>query len=195
MSVETAQTSERILDAAERCMARYGLRRVSMADVAAEAGVSRGSVYRYFADRDALVDAVLERTADRFVAASEPDLDRAPDLAGQVAAALLFIVRQVDGGSHGLRLPGETDSLLATLLTARREVLFARWVAFWEPRLAVAERRGEVRAGLDRAQAGELVVRLLLSFAVLPTVVSFDVADRGAVTQFVRDHLLRGLTR
>ena len=52
-----------------------------------------------------------------------------------------------------------------------------------------------MRAGLDRAQAGELVVRLLLSFAVLPTVVSFDVADREAVTQFVRDQLLRGLTR
>jgi AcrR family transcriptional regulator len=194
LAVETAQTSGRILDAAERCMARYGLRRVSMGDVAAEAGVSRGSVYRYFPDRDALVDAVLERTADRFVAASEPDLDRAPDLAGQVAAAVMFILRRGDG-EFGLRLPGETDSLFATLLTVRREVLFGRWVAFWEPRLAGAERRGEVRAGLDRSQAGELIVRLLLSFAVLPTVVSFDAADPEAVAGFVRDHLLRGLAR
>lgn len=194
MAVETAQTSGRILDAAERCMARYGLRRVSMGDVAAEAGVSRGSVYRYFADRDALVDAVLERTADRFVAASEAGLDRAPDLAGQVAAAVMFILRGGDDEA-GLHLPGETDSLFATLLTARREVLFGRWVAFWEPRLAVAERRGEVRAGLDRSQTGELIVRLLLSFAVLPTVVSFDAADPGAVAGFVRDHLLRGLAR
>jgi AcrR family transcriptional regulator len=194
MAAETAQTSGRILDAAERCMARYGLRRVSMGDVAAEAGVSRGSVYRYFADRDALVEAVLERTADRFVAASEPELDRAPDLAGQLAAAVMFILRGGDD-EFGLHLPGETDSLFATLLTARREVLFGRWVAFWEPRLAVAERRGEVRAGLDRSQTGELIVRLLLSFAVLPTVVSFDAADPEAVAGFIRDHLLRGLAR
>ena len=59
-------------------MARYGLR-VSMRDVAAEAGLSRGSVYRYFRDRDALVDAVLERTADRFVAAAaRPSTPAAP---------------------------------------------------------------------------------------------------------------------
>ncbi len=192
MAVETVQTSGRILDAAERCMARYGLRRVSMGDVAAEAGLSRGSVYRYFPERDALVDAVLERTADRFVAASEADLDRAPDLAGEVAAGVMFILSHSDG-EFGLRLPGETDSLFATLLTARREVLFGRWVAFWAPRLAAAERRGEVRAGLDRARTGELIVRLLLSFAVLPTVVSFDAEDPAAVVGFVRDHLLRGL--
>jgi AcrR family transcriptional regulator len=195
LAVETVQTSGRILDAAERCMARYGLRRVSMGDVAAEARVSRGSVYRYFADRDALVEAVLERTADRFVAASEPDLDQAPDLVGQVAAALGFILRHGDDEAFTLRLPGETDSLFATLLTVRREVLFGRWVAFWEPRLADAERRGEVRPGLDRAQTGELIVRLLLSFAVLPTAVSFDAGDPDATARFVRDHLLRGLTR
>jgi AcrR family transcriptional regulator len=162
--------------------------------VAAEAGVSRGSVYRYFADRDALVEAVLERTADRFVAASEPELDRAPDLAGQLAAAVMFILRGGDD-EFGLHLPGETDSLFATLLAVRSEVLFDRWVAFWEPRLAVAERRREVRAGLDRSQTGELIVRLLLSFAVLPTVVSFDAADPEAVAGFIRDHLLRGLAR
>jgi AcrR family transcriptional regulator len=195
MAAETAQTSGRILDAAERCMARYGLRRVSMGDVAAEAGVSRGSVYRYFADRDALVEAVLERTADRFVAASEPELDRAPDLAGQLAAAVMFIRRRRGDEAFVLRLPGDTDSLFATLLAVRREVLFDRWVAFWEPRLAVAERRREVRAGLDRSQTGELIVRLLLSFAVLPTVVSFDAADPEAVAGFIRDHLLRGLAR
>ena len=56
---------ERILDAAERCMSRFGLHRFSMADVAAHSGLSRGSIYLYFKDRPSLVDAALARMATR----------------------------------------------------------------------------------------------------------------------------------
>jgi AcrR family transcriptional regulator len=43
-----------------------------MNDVARQAGVSRMSVYRHFADRDTLVLAVLERITDQTVAAAIP---------------------------------------------------------------------------------------------------------------------------
>jgi AcrR family transcriptional regulator len=180
----------RILDAAERCMARYGLR-VSMRDVAAEAGLSRGSVYRYFADREALVAAVLERTADRFVAASAVEVDAEATLAGQVAAAAVFIRRHAADAALTLRLPGDRDSLLATLLSAGSERLVERWDAFWLPRLAAAAARGEVRGDLDHRQAAEWIVRLMLSFAVLPSAV-VDLDDPDAVRAFVRDHIVRG---
>jgi AcrR family transcriptional regulator len=50
---------ERLLEAAERCIARGGLAALSMAAVATEAGVSRPTVYRYFNDRRALLEATL----------------------------------------------------------------------------------------------------------------------------------------
>jgi AcrR family transcriptional regulator len=50
---------ERLLEAATRCIARDGLAGLSMAGVATEAGVSRPTVYRYFADRRALLEAAL----------------------------------------------------------------------------------------------------------------------------------------
>jgi AcrR family transcriptional regulator len=50
---------ERLLEAAARCVARDGLAGLSMAAVAGEAGVSRPTVYRYFADRRALLEATL----------------------------------------------------------------------------------------------------------------------------------------
>ena len=56
-------TEARILEAAELCLARLGLARLSLTDVAAQAGVSRGAVYLHFADRRALIDAVLTRAA------------------------------------------------------------------------------------------------------------------------------------
>ncbi|HET6949652.1 MAG TPA: helix-turn-helix domain-containing protein [Acidimicrobiales bacterium] len=181
---------QRILDAAERCMARYGLR-VSMRDVAAEAGLSRGSVYRYYADRDALVAAVLERTADRFVAAAAADVDTGRSLADQVAEAAVFIRRHLSDEGLTLRLPGDRESLLAATMSAGSLRLVERWDAFWLPRLAAARDRGEVRADLDHAQAAEWIVRLMLSFALLPSV-AVDLDDADAVRTFVRNHLVPG---
>jgi AcrR family transcriptional regulator len=50
-----------ILDAAERSFARAGFHRTTMQDVAAEAGMSPGNLYRYFPSKDALVAGLCER--------------------------------------------------------------------------------------------------------------------------------------
>ena len=56
---------ERLVEAAGRCIVRDGLQATSLSSVAAEAGVSRPTVYRYFADRHALLLAtVLEASRD-----------------------------------------------------------------------------------------------------------------------------------
>jgi AcrR family transcriptional regulator len=184
-------TRERILDAAERCMARHGIRRVSMADVAAQAGLSRSALYLHFPQRAALVDAVLERTADRFVASSEPLVRRRDTLAGQVAEAAVFIRQHLADGMLTLPLPAD-DSLLATIMTAQIDRLGHQWVAFWRPLLADAEARGEIRHGLDPEWAGEWIVRMLLSFALLAPV-TFDRDDPEALRAFVTAHVVAGL--
>jgi TetR/AcrR family transcriptional regulator, repressor for uid operon len=51
----------RILDAAERCFVRAGFHRTTMQDVAAEAGMSPGNLYRYFPSKDAIVAGLAER--------------------------------------------------------------------------------------------------------------------------------------
>jgi TetR/AcrR family transcriptional regulator, repressor for uid operon len=50
-----------ILDAAERSFIRAGFHRTTMQDVAAEAGMSPGNLYRYFPSKDALVASLCER--------------------------------------------------------------------------------------------------------------------------------------
>ena len=142
-------TATRILDAAELCIRRYGLRRVSMGDVAQAAGLSRGSVYNHFQDREALIDAVLERTADRFVAGSEASVRRRRTLAAQVAEAAAFIRTHQDDPL--LVLTAGEESLIASLLTARIDGLVARWVEFWQP---YPRRRRGARRGPRRASTG-----------------------------------------
>jgi AcrR family transcriptional regulator len=59
----TDDARERILAAAERCIERHGIRKTTMDDIASEVGLSRPSVYRYFADRDDLLIELITRHA------------------------------------------------------------------------------------------------------------------------------------
>ena len=62
---ETSLTPDRILDAAEETLTRFGPAKTTVVDVARALGVSHGSVYRHFASKAALRDAVTERWLDR----------------------------------------------------------------------------------------------------------------------------------
>ena len=57
----SSEKRTQILDAAERRFSRAGFHRTTMQDVAAEAGMSPGNLYRYFASKDALVIGLCER--------------------------------------------------------------------------------------------------------------------------------------
>src|SRR3712207_841518 len=85
-------TRDRILDAAFTGMATHGLHRLSLEDVAREAGLSRQTVYRYFGSRDALVTAVILREEqgflDQMAAAIEAHEDLRPAMEAAIVAGL-----------------------------------------------------------------------------------------------------------
>ncbi|SDK53253.1 transcriptional regulator, TetR family [Actinopolyspora mzabensis] len=60
-----ALTPERILEAAEDTLRRFGPGKTTVVDVARSLGVSHGSVYRHFPNKAALRDAVAERWLER----------------------------------------------------------------------------------------------------------------------------------
>ena len=51
---------DQILGAARRCFLRDGFHSTSMQDLFAEAGLSAGAVYRYFASKDEVIVAIAE---------------------------------------------------------------------------------------------------------------------------------------
>src|SRR5919106_475050 len=52
---------EQIVEAATRVFANKGFRRATTREVARAAGVSEGTIYNYFEDKDALLMAILDR--------------------------------------------------------------------------------------------------------------------------------------
>src|SRR5215218_6800287 len=65
-------TAERILEATEEVLRRYGPSKATVVDVARALGVSHGSIYRHFADKAALRDAVAERWLHRIIVPLAP---------------------------------------------------------------------------------------------------------------------------
>ncbi|HYH99891.1 TetR family transcriptional regulator [Hyalangium sp.] len=65
---DSALTPERILDAAEKVLRRFGPTKATVVDVARALGVSHGSVYRHFPSKATLRDAVAERWLTRISA-------------------------------------------------------------------------------------------------------------------------------
>lgn len=54
------EPKERILIKAEELFMQYGIRSVSMDDIANHLGMSKKTLYQYYADKDELVDAVVD---------------------------------------------------------------------------------------------------------------------------------------
>jgi AcrR family transcriptional regulator len=76
-----------LLDAADRVILRHGPD-ASMAEIAAEAGISKPILYRHFGDKSGLYQALAERHAGRLVAKVRAEFTRAGDLRARTRATI-----------------------------------------------------------------------------------------------------------
>ena len=106
----TDATSQRILDAALAESAAVGLDRITVEDVVRRAGVSRMTAYRRYPRRDDLVEALVTRETQRFLAAVADAIERTPESSNDgVAEAFIAAVRFAR--EHPMvRRVGTTDS-------------------------------------------------------------------------------------
>ena len=86
------RTSQRILDAAVQEAAAVGLQRITVEDVVRRAGVSRMTAYRRYPRRDDLVEALVRRETQRFLAAVADAIDAVADPHEGVAEAFIAAV-------------------------------------------------------------------------------------------------------
>ena len=86
------RTSQRILDAALVEAAAVGLQRITVEDVVRRAGVSRMTAYRRYPRRDDVVEALVRRETQRFLATVGDAIDTVEDSHDGVAEAFIAAV-------------------------------------------------------------------------------------------------------
>jgi TetR/AcrR family transcriptional regulator, transcriptional repressor for nem operon len=128
-----AQTRQRIVAAAAGLIQQQGVAGTTLEDVRAEAGVSSSQIYHYFADKEALVHAVVDYQTQAVVGGiHEPMLTTIDGIDGLRAWRDMIVSIQDAGGCQGGCPLGSLGSELAELDHAARQgvaVGYRRWEA------------------------------------------------------------------
>ncbi len=178
------ETSNRILDAALALSAASGLRNLTMDDVARRARVGRMTVYRRFASKPALVDALTVREARRCLARIAAAIDPAEPADERLAALFtttLAVIREHPMLERLARL--EPEALLSEL-TRDDSAAFRLVREFLVGLVRQGQAAGEVAEG-DPEVLAELALRLGASFVLIPdSVLPLD--DEAATRELIR---------
>jgi AcrR family transcriptional regulator len=108
-------TPERILEATEEVLRRYGLAKATVVDVARALDVSHGSVYRHFPSKASLREAVAKRWLDR---ANAP-LEKIAEASGSAPARLERWLRALFAIKH--KKVCDDPEMFATYLALAQE--------------------------------------------------------------------------
>ena len=139
---------DRILRAAAACFRERGVDGTSMGDIAAAAGLQRPNLYRYFANKEALLLAVLMRET-RAVHDERRGRLRLVGPVGPLLVESLVSGQELARGDELIRfaMSGEAARLTADLVRSDT-LLFDEEKAYWEPLLAYGRERDELRLDL-----------------------------------------------
>lgn len=182
-----------LLAAAARRFVAVGIRKTTMEDVAAEAGAGKATLYRYFDNKDAVVDALLAREAQRFVAEVSAAVDEHEHASARIEGAFVAGVRFfVD---HPMLTKGrdeEPGELLPRIQATSGPVVMGA-LELYADLIAEGIEEGELRR-VDPRTAAEVIVRLILSyFSFPPMVVRVD--DPDELRAFASALVAGGLAR
>jgi AcrR family transcriptional regulator len=97
---KTPRLADRILDAAARQFARQRFHEVRMDDIAAEAEVSKGTLYSYFHDKEELYLALLARGSAGMVQALEEAVSAAEDARAKLVSLVNAVLAYFDAEPH-----------------------------------------------------------------------------------------------
>lgn len=181
-------TRERLLDAAYRCVARYGIAKTTVDDIAREAKVSRPTVYRQFpGGKDVILREVVAWESGRLFGEVTRAVAGVTDLGDLLEE--LIVVAGAEMADHQVLqkvLQTEPERLLPLLVTG-----LDRLIALLKPLLLLAMQRSPVRAGVDQDLASDYLARMLLSVVSSPG--TRDLTDREVVRAYVDVELLAGI--
>lgn len=181
---------QRILDAATQSVRRHGLRRTALGEVARLAGLSRGTIYLHFADKDTLIQAVLKDQLRTFNEAGQKVVRKQKTLLKKVVEAIAWCTAELNSGLF-LDL-GETEPEAMAML-ARDSAHLQEGMNFWPEHVQLAIESGELRADIDVIKAANWINHIVMAAVMYPPV-SLRAGNRKELRAFLESFLMQGLS-
>jgi AcrR family transcriptional regulator len=185
---DRSSTRVRIVDGALACLARQGLGKTTVDDIAREAGFSRATLYRAFpGGKDAVIAAVVETEVARLFSSLAVVMGEATDLEDVLVAGMVESARRLSGhGALAYLLIHEPDVILPRLIFAEMDRIlfsagdfaapfFARWLSPDEA-----------------SRAAEWAVRIVLTYLADPAP-GTDLSDPDDTRALVRAFVMPGI--
>ncbi len=185
---DRSSTRVRIVDATLRCLARQGVAKTTLDDIARESTFSRATVYRTFpAGKDGILEAVVDTEVARLFSALAVVMGEAADLEDVLVAGMVEAAQRLTAHSAiaylllhepGVILPKLTFAEMDQILLIAGDFaapFFARWL---EPDQA--------------SRAAEWAVRIVLAYVADPAP-DTDLTDPEDTRDLVRTFVLPGI--
>ena len=184
MSLPARQSTslvDRVLDGADRCCQKWGINKVTVDDIASEAGVSRATIYRLFpGGKDVLFEALRVRELEDFFAVLRADVEGADSAEEVLVRNVVAATRELRADDHlALRLASEPGEVLGELTVEGLPRIIRFATAFVAPLAEPHLDPAAARAVVD------VLTRLTISYFLAPSD-TVDLADEASARALVR---------
>ena len=190
-----SSVKDAILDATDRLLARFGYRKMTVEDIAAEAGIGKGTIYLHFSSKEEVVlshiDRIVERLQERLKEIAGSDAPAAERLRLMLLTRVLF---RFDSIQHYTKSLNDLLAVLRPGLLARRAQYFEAEAQIFAEVLTAGRDAGEFSFDDEHATAHALLQATngLLPYSLSTT----ELGAREEVEQRTADVanlMLRGL--
>jgi AcrR family transcriptional regulator len=184
-----------ILDATDRLLARYGYRKMTVEDIAHEAGIGKGTIYLHFTSKEEVVlshvDRIVDRLKERLREIGSSNVPAAERLREMLLTRVMF---RFDSIQHYTQSLNDLLSALRPGLLARRASYFDAEAQIFAEVLTNGRQSGEFDFDDEQATAHAMLQATngLLPYSLSTT----ELGERKEVQQRaadVADLILRGL--
>ncbi|MGW4772734.1 TetR/AcrR family transcriptional regulator [Nocardia sp. NPDC004278] len=186
------RNQSRVLDAALLAFLDFGIKRTSMVEVARRCGLSLATLYRRFASKSDLIQAVGMRQARQFVeevdAAQQRQVDRDASAEAQIVELFVAFLNGLRGNKLLERLLKTEPEIVLPYLTVKGAPILELGRDYLAEFISRLQDEGKL-PDYDPEPLAEMIARTALSLALTPqTVLPLD--DDAAIRKFARDHVV-----
>jgi AcrR family transcriptional regulator len=159
---------DRIIRAARICYAQRSAEKTTMEDIAVQANVGRATVYRHFANREAVLLAVFRAEVRNTLGALAQVLGKPETFCDRFMQYMLFVVRYSHTAPMHKTLFTETGALWVSRTFISDAETLEIALDFFRPAFEQGLASGELREEADLADLIEFSGRLLISLMLIP---------------------------